>query len=49
MIFFSEMTTKRKKKMKLFLIKCKSSLLIPDGLPEETETSTKHASPVSWK
>ena len=27
--------------MKLFLVKCKGSLLIQDGLPEETETSTK--------
>ena len=42
--------TKRKEKMKFFLVKCKSSLLIPDGLPEETETSNK-LSPlqVSWK
>ena len=36
--------------MKLFLVKCKSSLLIPVDLPEETETSTK-LSPlqISWK
>ena len=41
MIFFSALTTKRKEKMKFFLVKCKSSLLIPDGLPEKTEASTK--------
>ena len=41
MIFFSALTTKRKKKMKLFLVKRKNSLLIPDDLHEETETNTK--------
>ena len=50
MTFFSALTIKRKEKMKLFLVKFKSSLLIPGGLPEETETSTK-LSPlqISWK
>ena len=50
MIFFSALTTKLKEKMKRFLVKCNSSLLIPDGLPEETETGTK-LSPlqISWK
>ena len=50
MIFFSALTTKRKEKVKFFLVKCKSSLLIPNGLPEETQTSNK-LSPLhaSWK
>ena len=42
MIFFSALTTKRKEKMKLFLVKCKSSLLIPEGLPGETETCSRN-------
>ena len=40
--FLFGIDNKTQEKMKLFLVKCKNSLLIPDGLPEEPKLVTNY-------